>query len=215
MIGIMIVDDHEIVRQGLERLVATWDGIEVVATAADGAEALARYPGASPDVVLMDLAMPGPLDGVEATRRIVAADPAARVVVLTSFPDQDHVERALEAGAAGYVLKYAAAEDVERAVRAAARGESPVDPKIARLLLSARSASREGDRAAGLSAREREVLELVGRGLPNKLIARSLRISERTVKGHLTSIYRQIGVTDRLQAALYARDELGRAGRGH
>lgn len=215
MIRLTIVDDHEIVRQGLERLIATWEGIDVVATAADGAEAVARYPGVGADVVLMDLGMPGEIDGVEAIRRIVAADPAARVVVLTSFPDQEHVERAVDAGAAGYVLKYAAAEDVERAVRAAARGESPVDPKVARMLLRTRAEPRAGDRGAGLSAREREVLELVGRGLPNKLIARSLRISERTVKGHLTSIYRQIGVTDRLQAALYARGELSRTGERH
>lgn len=202
MIRILVVDDHEFVRQGLERLIATWEGIEVVATAADGAEAVSRYRTRRPDVVLMDIGMAGE-DGVDATRRILELDPGARVVVLTSFPDQEHVERALSAGAVGYILKYAAAEDIERAVRAAARGESPLDPKVAHLLLRGRS--EEGS-AKGLSPREREVLRLVGDGMPNKLIARRLGITERTVKGHLTSIYRQIGVTDRLQAALFARN---------
>jgi DNA-binding NarL/FixJ family response regulator len=202
VIRILVVDDHEFVRQGLERLIATWEGIEVVATAADGAEAVSRYRTRRPDVVLMDIGMAGE-DGVDATRRILELDPGARVVVLTSFPDQEHVERALSAGAVGYILKYAAAEDIERAVRAAARGESPLDPKVAHLLLRGRS--EEGS-AKGLSPREREVLRLVGDGMPNKLIARRLGITERTVKGHLTSIYRQIGVTDRLQAALFARN---------
>jgi DNA-binding NarL/FixJ family response regulator len=202
VIRILVVDDHEFVRQGLERLIATWEGIEVVATAADGAEAVSRYRTRRPDVVLMDIGMAGE-DGVDATRRILELDPGARVVVLTSVPDQEHVERALSAGAVGYILKYAAAEDIERAVRAAARGESPLDPKVAHLLLRGRS--EEGS-AKGLSPREREVLRLVGDGMPNKLIARRLGITERTVKGHLTSIYRQIGVTDRLQAALFARN---------
>ena len=202
MIRLLIVDDHAFVRQGLERLVETWDGIQAVAMAADGAQAVTLHRETRPDVVLMDLGMDGELDGVEAIRRIVVHDPAARVVVLTSFPDQEHVERALDAGAVGYVLKYSAAEDIERAVRAAARGESPLDPKVARVLLR-RHAAPAQERA--LSTREREVLALVGRGLPNKLIARKLDISERTVKGHLTSIYRQIGVTDRVQAALFAR----------
>lgn len=204
MIALLIVDDHAFVRQGLERLVETWEGVRAVGAAADGMQAVALYRHARPDVVLMDLGMEGEIDGVQAIHRIVALDPEARIVVLTSFPDQDHVERALDAGAAGYVLKYAAAEDIERAVRAAARGESPLDPKVARLLLR-RPATAEA--RSGLSAREREVLELVGRGLPNKLIARSLDITERTVKGHLTSIYRQIGVTDRVQAALFARGQ--------
>lgn len=204
MIRLLIVDDHAFVRQGLERLVETWEGVEAVAMAADGVQAVALHRESRPDVVLMDLGLDGEFDGVEATRRIIALDPEARVVVLTSFPDQEHVERALDAGAVGYVLKYSAAEDIQRAVRAAARGESPLDPKVARVLLRRHSAPAP---ARSLSMREREVLALVGRGLPNKLIARKLDISERTVKGHLTSIYRQIGVTDRVQAALFARGE--------
>ena len=201
MIRILVVDDHEFVRQGLERLIATWEGIEVAAAAADGAEAVSRYRTTRPDVVLMDLGMAGG-DGVEATRRIVELDPGARIVVLTAFPDQELVERALSAGAAGYILKYAAAEDIERAVRVAAQGECPLDPKVAHMLMRGRS--EEGP-VKDLSTREREVLELVADGMPNKMIARRLGITERTVKGHLTSIYRQIGVTDRLQAALFAR----------
>ena len=201
MIRLLIVDDHEFVRQGLERLVVTWEGIEVVGTAGDGAEAVVGYAATAPDVVLMDLGMPGELDGIEATRRITAADPNRRIVVLTSFPDRDHIERALDAGALGYVLKYAAAEDIERAIRAAARGESPLDPKVAHVLMDRHQVD---DPLKELSQREREVLSLVGGGLPNKQIARRLGITERTVKGHLTNIYRQIGVTDRLQAALFA-----------
>lgn len=201
MIRILIVDDHEFVRQGLERLVANWDGIEVVATAGDGAEAVSRYAAALPDVVLMDLGMPGELDGIEATRQITAAYPQRKIVILTSFPDRDHIERALDAGAIGYMLKYAAAEDIERAIRAAARGESPLDPKVAHVLMDQRVVD---DPLKELSLREREVLSLVGKGMPNKQIARRLGITERTVKGHLTNIYRQIGVTDRVQAALFA-----------
>jgi DNA-binding NarL/FixJ family response regulator len=154
-----------------------------------------------PDVVLIDLEMPV-LDGTEATRRIVAADPAVAVVVLTSFSDRDQILRALDAGAVGYVLKDAEPADLERAVRAAGRGEAPLDPRAGRALLEARAAASPAD---GLSEREREVLVLVARGLPNKLIARELSISEKTVKAHLTSIYRTIGVTDRTQAALWAR----------
>jgi DNA-binding NarL/FixJ family response regulator len=200
MIRVLIADDHTFVRQGLERLIATWEGVEVVGAAADGAEAVSLYTRTAPDVVLMDLGMAGELDGIEATRRIMERHPGARIVILTSHPDREHVERALAAGAVGYVLKHAASDDIERAVCAAARGESPVDPKIAHLLINR---SADLGPVKDLSSREREVLQLVARGMPNKLIARKLAITERTVKGHLTSIYRQIGVTDRLQAALF------------
>lgn len=202
MIRVLIVDDHAMVREGLERLVDTWDGIGVIGSEADMAEAVAAYRALRPDVVLMDIVLSGEYDGIEATRRIVAGDPDATIVMLTSHPDHDHVERALSAGAVGYVLKHAPAADVERAIRAAARGESPVDSKVAHVLLRGR-ALEAPDRL--LSPREQEILDLLGQGMPNKLIARRLAISERTVKGHLTRIYRQIGVTDRVQAALYVR----------
>jgi DNA-binding NarL/FixJ family response regulator len=150
----------------------------------------------------MDLAMPV-LDGVEATRRITARAPGTKVVVLTSFSDNTRVLEALDAGARGYVLKDADGSEVVRAVRAAARDEAPLDPRVARTLLHR---ERSGGTLSGMTAREREVLELLGAGLANKLIARRLEISEATVKAHLTRIYKQIGVSDRTQAAMWARE---------
>jgi DNA-binding NarL/FixJ family response regulator len=200
MIRLLLADDHAVVRAGLARLVETFDGVELVGAAADGAEAAELAAELDPDVVLMDLEMPE-VDGIEATRRIRAGRPETAVLVLTSFSDRERILRALDAGAAGYLLKDAEPAELERAIRAAARGEAPLDPKAARALLSARA---ERAPAAGLSTREREVLSMVAEGLPNKLIARRLGISEKTVKAHLTSVYRQIGVTDRTQAALWA-----------
>jgi len=206
MIRLLIADDHAVVREGLERLVATFDGVELVGAAANGQEAVDRCRAVEPDVVLMDIEMPV-LDGIAATRTIAAAQPGVAVVVLTSFSDREQILRALDAGAVGYLLKDAEPDEIAKAVRAAARGEAPLDPRAGRALLSARSASSPLD---GLSEREREVLRLVAQGLPNKLIARELSISEKTVKTHLTSVFRTIGVTDRTQAALWAeRNGLG------
>lgn len=198
MIRVAVVDDHALVRAGLEELLEADEEIEVVATAADGSEAAAIVERESPDVVLMDLSMPD-VDGVEATRRIVASGAETRVVALTSFTDADRVLAALDAGAVGYLLKDSEPDELRRAVHAAARGESPLSPKAAGTLLAARS---DG---GALSPREHEVLALVAEGLPNKLIARRLEISEKTVKAHLTRVYQQIGVSDRTQAALWAR----------
>lgn len=200
MITVMIADDHGIVRDGLGSLLDTFDDVTVVGCAANGAEAVTRAAVLRPDVVLMDLGMPE-LDGVEATRRIVAADAGARVVVLTSHAEHDRILAALDAGAVGYLLKDGPADELVRAIRAAARGEVPIDPKVAGVLLTRRSAP---DPLDGLSPREVEVLALVRAGLPNKLIARRLEITERTVKGHLTTVFRRIGATDRTQAALWA-----------
>ena len=206
MIRLLVADDHAVVRTGLQHLVATFDDVELVGSAADGEEAVRLCEHAQPDVVLMDIEMPV-LDGVEATRRIAAAHPDVAVVVLTSFSDREQILRALDAGAVGYLLKDAEPEELVKAVRAAARGESPLDPRAGRALLQARSAGSPLD---ALSEREREVLAMVARGLPNKLIARELAISEKTVKAHLTSVFRTIGVTDRTQAALWAeRNGLG------
>ena len=206
MIRLLIADDHAVVRTGLEHLVATFDDVELVGAAQDGDEAVRLCAERSPDVVLMDLEMPV-LDGIEATRRLVAARPDVAVVVLTSFSDREQILRALDAGAIGYLLKDAEPDELARAVRAAARGESPLDPRAGRALLHARTAGSPLD---ALSDREREVLAMVARGLPNKLIARELAISEKTVKAHLTSVFRTIGVTDRTQAALWAeRNGLG------
>jgi DNA-binding NarL/FixJ family response regulator len=201
MIRVVIADDHAVVRAGLAQLLTTFADVELVGAAANGDEAVALCAERDPDVVLMDLEMPV-LDGIQATRRIRAAQPEVAVVVLTSFSDRERILSALDAGAAGYLLKDAEPDALAHAIQAAARGEAPLDPKAARALLSARRASAP---ATQLSDREREVLAMVAEGLPNKLIARQLGISEKTVKAHLTSVYRQIGVTDRTQAALWAR----------
>jgi len=208
VIRLAIVDDHAVVRAGLAQLVETMDEVELVGEAADGDEAVALCAERRPDVVLMDLEMPR-VDGIEATRRIRAAQPATAVVVLTSFSDRERILSAIDAGAAGYLLKDAGPDELARAVRAAARGDAPLDPKAARALLNARATPAPAD---SLSEREREVLLMVAEGLANKQIARRLAISEKTVKAHLTSVFRQIGVTDRTQAALWAeRNDLGRA----
>jgi DNA-binding NarL/FixJ family response regulator len=207
VIRVLLADDHGVIRDGLGRLIAALDDIELAGVAADGAEAVARCAELAPDVVLMDLDMPV-LDGIEATRQIVLAQPTTAVLVLTSFSDRPRIMGALEAGACGYLLKDLDAGAVAEGIRAAARGESPLDPRAARTILDARSAP---DPLAGLSAREREVLGLLVDGLPNKLIARRLQISEKTVKSHLTRIFRELDVTDRTQAALWAeRNGVGR-----
>jgi DNA-binding NarL/FixJ family response regulator len=201
-IRIMIVDDHAFVRQGLERLAVLWDDIEVVGVAGSGIEAVSLYESLTPTVVLMDLGMPGDVDGIEAIRRIVAKDPDAKIVVLTSSPSRDDVHRSVGAGAIGFVLKHLAGDQIAEAIRSAARNESPLDPKVARILLDMQS---ERQPVEQLSEREREVMGLLACGLPNKLIARRLGVTERTVKGHLTRAYKQAGVSDRVQAALWAR----------
>jgi DNA-binding NarL/FixJ family response regulator len=200
VIRVVLVDDHRLVRAGLQSLLDACDDIEVVGSAADGQEALELVAEVEPDVVLMDLSMPR-MGGVEATRRLLAANPALQVVVLTSFSDQEQVHDAVDAGAVGYLLKDADPADLVDGVRAAAAGQSPLDPKVARTLLTRRATQDPKDQ---LSDREREVLVLVADGLANKQIARNLGISERTVKAHLTSIFQRIGVTDRTQAALWA-----------
>ena len=210
MIRVLIADDHGVIRDGLGRLIAGLPDMEVVATASDGEEAVAQARAAEPDVILMDLDMPR-LDGIEATRRVLAERPRTAVLVLTSFSDRPRIMGALEAGASGYLLKDVAADEVAEGIRSAARGESPLDPRAARTVLTARS---EPDPLQALSEREREVLKLLLEGLPNKLIARRLDITEKTVKSHLTRVFREIGVTDRTQAALWAeRHGLGPAGR--
>ena len=166
----------------------------------DGEEAVAVAARERPDVVLMDLSMPV-LDGIEATKRIVADNPDAHVVVLTSFSENRRIMEALGAGAIGYLLKHAGPDELLGAIRAASSGDSPLDPKAARAVLEER---RGLNATQELSPREQEVLLLVRKGRANKQIARELGISERTVKAHLTNIFARIGVTDRTQAALWA-----------
>lgn len=201
MTRVVLVDDHQILRVSLARLLDAEDDIDVVGTAADGADAIHIIEEQHPDVVLMDLSMPG-MDGVETTRRVAAGADPPRVVVLTSFSDRERILDALDAGAIGYLLKDAEPDDLLRGVRAAARGDWPLDPRAARLLLGETGGRPSGPR---LSDRERQVLTLVVDGLPNKLIARKLGISERTVKAHLTRVFEQLGVSDRTQAALWAQ----------
>jgi DNA-binding NarL/FixJ family response regulator len=210
MTRVVIADDHGVLRDGLGRVIGAQPDLELVGTAANGAEAVALCRKLSPDVVLMDLEMPV-LDGIEATRAIHARDPAIAVLVLTSFADRRRIMGALDAGAVGYLLKDASAEDVVKGIRAAAEGGSPLDPRAARTLLEAQTAP---DPLEGLSAREQEVLGLLLEGMPNKLIALRLGISEKTVKTHLTSVFRTIGVTDRVQAVLWAERQGLRGGSG-
>ena len=202
MIRVLLAEDHAVVRAGLAQLLDRAGDIEVVGAAADGAEAVELTGAHAPDVILMDLSMPV-MDGIEATKRILQSDPEARVVVLTSMTDRERILGALDAGALGYLLKDADPEELFRGIRAAAQGDAPLDPRAARELLTARTSDRPD---TGLTERERAVLALVGNGMPNKVIALRLGISEKTVKAHLTRVYQQIGVTDRTQAALWARE---------
>lgn len=204
-IRVLIVDDHVIVRNGLEQLLATVADMHLVGFASDGQAAIEAVEQLSPDVVLMDLSMPV-MDGVEATAIIKSRSPQTKIVVLTSFSEQQRVLAALEAGADGYVLKHADPEQILQAISAAHAGGAPIDPKVARILIEAK---RVGTTNRGaLTEREVEVLHLVRSGMPNKLIARRLGISERTVKAHLTKIFQSLGVTDRTQAALWAAQHL-------
>ncbi len=203
-IRVVVADDHAVVRSGLEQLLSTTPDIELVGTAGNGGEAAEVVGRERPDVVLMDLSMPE-VDGVEATRRIIAADPDALVVVLTSFADDRHISEALHAGAIGYVLKHAEPDDLlERDPCGSGRRCAARPQGGAR---AARTAGRSRSDQQ-LSAREEEVLRLVMAGLANKQIARRLDIAERTVKAHLTNIFARIEVTDRTQAALWAERNL-------
>jgi DNA-binding NarL/FixJ family response regulator len=202
-IAVVLVDDHQLVRSGLASLVDAAPDMTVAGTASDGREALELLATVTPDVVLMDLSMPV-MDGVAATRELLRRSPSVQVLVLTSFADRARVREAIDAGAVGYLLKDADPAELLEAIRSVARGESPIDPRVARTLLSLRTTAVN----AGLTSREQEVLALVGEGKANKQIARALGISERTVKAHLTSVFARLGVADRTQAALWAQSHL-------
>jgi DNA-binding NarL/FixJ family response regulator len=204
MTRVLLVDDHQLVRAGLAALLETAGDLEVVGQAADGNQAVELAGSLEPDVVLMDLSMPV-MDGVEATRRLLAERPGTHVVVLTSFSDRERVNEALAAGAIGYLLKDSDPADLLAAVRAAAAGHSPLDPRVTRALLPSTGAPAPADT---LSSRERQVLVLAAKGLANKQIGRELGIAERTVKVHLGHVFRLIGVGDRTSAALWAREHL-------
>lgn len=203
MIRVLVVDDHQLVRAGLITLLEAAADIQVAGEAPDGRQALEAARAASPDVVLMDLSMPV-LDGVAATRLLLAELPRTRIVALTSFSDRQRVTDILAAGATGYVLKDSRPDDLLAAVRAAADGHVPLDPRVAAALLP----TTEVPLTDQLSEREKQVLRLVAAGLANKQIARRLGIAESTVKVHTGNIFRRIGVTDRTSAALWAKENL-------
>jgi DNA-binding NarL/FixJ family response regulator len=189
------------VREGLRTFLELQDGIDVVGEAADGEAALVAAEELRPDVILMDLVMPR-LDGLGAMRALRQSVPGARVIVLTSFLDEDKLMPALRAGAAGYLLKNTAPQELARAVRAAHAGEALLDPLVGAKLVGA--LARDIEPLDRLTPREREVLVLIGRGFPNKLIARELGLSEKTVKTHVGHVLAKLAVTDRTQAAVVA-----------
>jgi DNA-binding NarL/FixJ family response regulator len=192
MIRVLVVDDHWLVRHGLSLLFESAEDVTLVGEAANGLEAVEKARDLLPDVVLMDLSMPV-MDGVEATRRIVGNHPAIKVVALSSFAERRTVLEAIDAGAAGYLLKDGDMDDILRAVRAANQGESPLAPRAAQAILSARPARQ----LPALSTREREVVDLVITGLRNREIADRMGITEKTVKTHLTHVYQRLGVSTR------------------
>jgi two-component system, NarL family, response regulator LiaR len=201
-IGVLIVDDHAVVREGLRSFLELQEGIAVVGEAGDGGEAVALAEQLRPDVVLMDLVMPT-VDGVEAMRRLRERVPAARVIVLTSFLDDDRLLPAIRAGAAGYLLKNAQPQELARAIRTANDGEALIDPAVAARLVETLASGQQDDRYDELTPREREVLELIGKGFSNKRIAQELGAAEKTVKNHVSHVLAKLGVADRTQAALY------------
>jgi DNA-binding NarL/FixJ family response regulator len=201
-VTILVADDHPVVRQGLRTFLATQEDLDVVGEAATCTEAAECAAELRPDVVLLDLVMPGG-DGIEAARKIRDASPESKVIVLTSYPDDATVLPALEAGAAGYLLKDVEPRELADGVRRVHRGESLLHPSVAQRVIREAVGPAAPERDA-LTPRELDVLRLIARGLPNKLIARELGIAERTVKTHVSSIFAKLGVTDRTQAALYA-----------
>lgn len=204
-ISVLIVDDHAVVRQGLRTYLELMDDIRVVAEAANGAEAVTQVQRHRPDVVLMDLVMPE-MDGVEATRRIAQSHPQSKVIVLSSFTDDEKVFSAIRAGAIGYLLKDISPPDLAAAIRAVVEGKTQLHPDIARKLMN-QFVDPQGRRASQpeeLSPRETEVLRLLAEGKSNAELAAALFISEKTVKSHVSNILGKLGLADRTQAAIYA-----------
>jgi NarL family two-component system response regulator LiaR len=198
-IRLLLVDDHEMVRAGLRTFLGLQADMEVVGEAGSAEQALALVPGLAPDVVLLDLVLPG-MSGVEAVRRLRAAHPVVKVVVLTSFAGEDAVLSAIRAGAAGYLLKDVGPAELAEALRVVHAGGAPLHPAVAATVMhSVAEPVRDP-----LTPREHEVLRLLARGLSNRLIAREFALSEKTVKAHVSAILSKLGVADRTQAALYA-----------
>jgi DNA-binding NarL/FixJ family response regulator len=204
-IRILLVDDHEVVRRGLRGFLELQDDMEVVGEASDGAIAITQADALEPDVVLMDLLMPN-VDGLTAIAAIHKAHPDTDIVAVTSFIEEDKVTAALEAGASGYLLKDAGADEVAQAIRAARAGEVHLDPQVARVLAQRLRARKDEPLAEPLTPREIEVLQLVASGAANKEIAAQLSITERTARTHVSNILGKLGLASRTQAALWAVD---------
>ena len=204
---VLIADDHALFRDGLRALLGSVPEVEVVGEAATGEEAVARVLDLQPDVALMDIQMPN-LNGIEATRRIVSASPHVGVIVVTMFEDDDSVFAAMRAGARGYVLKGAGQTEILKVIRAVANGEALFGPEIARRLMSFFSAPKPAapvEAFPELTAREREVLDLIAQGHSNAKIARRLFLSPKTVRNHISNIFTKLQVADRAQAIVRAR----------
>lgn len=204
-IRVMIVDDHAVVREGIRTYLELEDQFTIVGEASNGREAAERVPAYRPDVVLMDLLMPE-MDGIAATKAIKEANPEVKVIVLTSFTDDQHIMPAIEAGATGYLLKDVSAEDLARAIEGAYQGQAQLHPEVTRRLMEQVRQPRRAVEQPGedLTPRELEVLRLIASGMSNKEIGRQLVMTERTVKGHVSNILGKLGLQDRTQAALYA-----------
>jgi DNA-binding NarL/FixJ family response regulator len=208
-IRVLLVDDHAMVRRGMRDFLSLHDDIDVVGEAADGAAGVEQAKALQPDIVVMDLMMPN-LDGIEATGRIKAALPDVEVIALTSFIEESRVVAAIEAGASGFLLKDAEADELAAAIRSAAAGEVHLDPAVASIVARRMrdggrgSAADQEDGIGTLTARERDVLARVARGYPNRQIASDLGITERTARTHVSNILAKLGLTSRTQAALLA-----------
>jgi NarL family two-component system response regulator LiaR len=207
VIRVLIVDDHAIVRDGIRSLLSTITDIDVVGEASNGSIAVSQAHRLHPDIILMDLVMPE-MDGIEATRQIISRNPDARILVLTSFSTDDKIYPAIKAGALGYILKDSDSEELVRSIREVARGESSIDPKIARKLLREMSAPppqpEDTSDVDPLTERELVVLKLVAQGKSNQEIAEDLVISEGTVRAHVSNILGKLHLVSRTQATLYA-----------
>jgi DNA-binding NarL/FixJ family response regulator len=206
LIRVVVADDHPVVRRGLRALIDSIDGFTVVAEAMDGEAAVRETQLHRPDVVLMDVQMPG-VDGLEATRRIRAAVPGAAVLMLTMYDDDNTVFAAMQAGAQGYLLKGAEQEEIDRAIRAVVAGEAIFGPGVAARVLSMFNAPRRADPFPELTAREREILDLVAAGHRNAAIATALFLSPKTVGNHISAIFAKLAVADRSEAIVRARRE--------
>jgi DNA-binding NarL/FixJ family response regulator len=207
-VRVMLVDDEELMRTGLRSVLSSDPGIEVVAEAVDGGQAVRRATSARPDVVLMDVRMPG-LDGIAATAELLAAVPDAKVVILTTFEEDDYIDGALRAGASGFLLKRTPPEELIAAVHRTADGEALLSPSVTRRVIDRmvsqpRLARGDDPRLEDLTPRERGVLELIARGLSNREIAAELVIEESTVKTHVKRVLTKLGARDRVHAVIFA-----------